>query len=757
MLCCWLNLNGQATVEPFYLKSNLQGGFYEEAVTVELYAPIGVKIFYTTNGAVPTPHSKPYQSPITIESTTVLRALAVKSLNEHSTWAATFFIDEPPTQLPVISLAIEPTLLFDADYGLFVAGRYVSDSIWSKPNANFWTRDEFPAHTEIFESDGTAVFNSETGFRLFGGFSRLFPQKSLTIVTRKKYGKKRIQHPVFGNSKPQKYKFLVLRNAGSDFGKTHFRDALMASLVENWDMDYQAYRPAHVYLNGIYWGIYNIREKINKHFLNAYHDIDKDSIDLLEHRSVVKKGSDEHYLNLLHYLASHDLSKKEHFDYVATQMEVNNFMDYQIAQIYFDNQDAGGNIKFWRPQTPNGRWRWILFDTDWGFGLNDYYAYNNNSLKFHTAPNGAEWPNPPWSTFILRKLLEYKDFQNLFVNRFADHLNRSFSTSFVQQRIDSFHHVLQLEIPRHLERWNLEETNWQRQVALLHTFAEKRPEIMRMHLMDFFKLGAQAILQLSTSEGGKVTLNQHIEVRHSFSGIYFEDIPIRVKAIADYGYRFSHWEEFPDKASELIISLRDTFRLKAVFEPYRHPLADKLMINEINPNARHAGDWIELYNYSDQAINLKNWKLSDIKHTFSLPPVEIGARDYLVVCQNASQFLETFPNAYNFVEGLTFGINKHHERLQLLAADGTAIDSVNYTIAPTDSTFTLSLLLPHLDNAQTENWTIRKGDGTPNAGNPYFIESSIKAEQNFWMQAGIMLGVGIIIILIFLAQIKIIM
>ena len=115
-------------------------------------------------------------------------------------------------------------------------------------------------------------------------------------------------------------------------------------------------------------------------------------------------------LKMLKYIKKNDLAQQEHYDYIKTQMDVNNFMTYQITQIYCDNQDGGGNIKFWRPQMPNGRWRWILYDTDWGFGLHDSKAYKNNSLAFHTEPDGPKWPNPPWSTFILRKLLENPEF-----------------------------------------------------------------------------------------------------------------------------------------------------------------------------------------------------------------------------------------------------------------------------------------------------------------------------------------------------------
>ena len=300
-------------------------------------------------------------------------------------------------------------------------GSNAIDTLWKKPGANFWSKKEVACNIEIFEPTGECVYRNLSGFRLFGGMSRLFPQKSMAIVARNRYGQNRIKHKIFGKGEPDKFKFLVLRNSGSDFGKSHFRDALMTSLVDHWDIEKQAYRPSHVYINGTYWGIYNIREKINRYFIESHSEIDKDSIDLIEHRMSLKKGSRLHYLKMLDFLENNDLSDPVNYAYIKTQMDVQNFMDHQIAQIYFDNRDAGGNIKFWRPQTEDGRWRWILYDTDWGFGLHNNLAYKVNSLKFHTTPDGPNWPNPPWSTFILRKLLENPSFRIAFVNRFAEY------------------------------------------------------------------------------------------------------------------------------------------------------------------------------------------------------------------------------------------------------------------------------------------------------------------------------------------------
>ncbi len=722
----------------------MSGGFYHTPIQVSLSTNDNTTIYYTTDGSTPSTKNKRYQSPITIQQSTVLRAIAVTKLQESSLFGESYFIGEPESTFPVVSIAIDPWRLFDPDYGLFMEGRHAVDSIWSKPGANFWSRKEYPMHCEIYETNGECVFNSEAGFRIFGGFSRLFPQKSMTIVARDRYGKKRIKYPLFGEEGEDEFKFIVLRNSGSDFGKTHFRDGLMTSLVEGWDIEKQDFRSAHVYINGDYWGIYNMREKVNRHFLKHYHDQKKDSIDLMEHQGIVKLGSSKHYEDMLYFLRRNPISVDDNIDYLETQMELNNFMDYQIAQIYFDNQDAGGNIKYWRPQAASGRWRWILFDTDWGFGLNDASAYTNNSLHFHTEADGPSWPNPPWTTFILRKLLENDSFEQAFINRFADHLNTSFEEETVQEKIDALYVSMQPEIDRQLMRWNLKRSDWERHVKRLYQFAADRPALVRMHLMDKFNTGAQTGVQLESTEGGHILLNNHLSVESLFQGIYFKHIPITVEAVPNYGYRFSHWQGLPLQyqdnqtiPTQLTLPLDlQTVDLKAVFEPYAHPMSGQLVINEISANNKASGDWIELFNRSKESISLANWILTDQKNEFRLPNVVIQPHDYLVICEDSAKFFQTFPMSYNIVNGLTFGINKHQERIQLFDPLGAIVDSLQYELPPRDSVFTLSLLLPHLDNANIENWRLQKGSGTPNAGNPYYIESSIRQEQELWLRMG---------------------
>ena len=737
------------------LQFSAQGGFYDEELTLELHTEPGARIYYTIDGTLPTRRSKVYKTPLRITSTMVVRAISRKGRRKSDHKAHSYFIGEPPSNFPIVSLAIPPNVLFDPERGLFMKGENAIDSIWSLPGANFWSRSETVINTEFFEPDGVCHYNNLTGMRLFGGMSRLFPQKSMTLVSRKRYGQKRFKHRVFGKQGKKDFKFLVLRNSGSDWGKAHFRDAFMTSLLEDWDIETQDYRPAHVYINGKYWGIYNLREKVNRYFLEDHNDVDKDSLQLMEHRFTRKRGSRQQYRNLLKYLQENSLSDPANYAYLHSLMDVDNFMKYQIAQIYFDNQDAGGNIKYWRPSTEDGRWRWVLYDTDWGFGLHDDEAYRNNSLAFHLRPNGPSWPNPPWSTFILRKLMENENFRKEFVNRFADYLNTTFDSKRVTALINKFYTNLHPEMPRHLDRWNLSEKVWNNNVRLMKVFGVERPAYLRHYLEEMFDVGEQVTVKASAIGSGKILINKDVTVTGGFEGKYFKKLPIRIKAVPNFGYRFSHWEGVLVDNSERAFSLRlnkSKYHIKAVFRKSTHPLAGKIMINEISANNRQSGDWIELLNNSEETVNLKDWIFTDKSNEYYLPEVSIRPNDYLILCQSTKKFRRAFPNQTNIVGDFKFGLNKRLEVLSLYTENGAAVDSISYDLEPTDSIFTMGLLLPFLDNSDIENWEQNYGPGTPSHANPYYLESRIKAKQERAMLIGG--AAGMLLVFVFLLMVK---
>lgn len=717
------------------------GGKYEGTIEVKLSSELGNKIFYTTDGTRPISTSSRFRKPIKISKTTVIRAIAYSGNQRGRIQTQTYFIKES-TNFPIISIAIAPEILFDKTTGWFNPGPNAEPE-YPFLNANFWSRNEVGANIEIYESDGEQVFNSRAGIRLFGGMSRVFPQKSLAIACREAYGETRIRHQIFPNKKQDSFKHLVLRNAGSDWGKTHARDAIITGLLEDVDVSKQAYRPSLVYINGMYWGIYNIREKINRHYLEYEFGINKDSLDLIEHERSVKVGGIAHYQKLQQFMASNDLAIADNYEYVKTQMDVENFMIHHIAQIFIDNQDGGGNIKFWRPQTEEGRWRWILYDTDWGFGLQEEFAYKNNSLAFHTASNGPSWPNPPWSTFMLRKLLKNKDFKNDFILKFSDYLNSIFETENVIEHINANQNLLRPEIKRHIKRWDLDYRNWLKHAERMREFARQRPDYMRNFIREQFKVGDLVSVQIEISDGGYINLNNNVEFkRPEFKGQYFNNQPITIRAIPKRGFQFSHWEGAGAVVKDRVLTIsldKNVYTLKAIFKPAVTDLVGKVIINEISANNQRTGDWLELYNITEESVDLADWTFRDSKHDFIIPSGKIPAKGYVILCQSMTAFKKVFPDENNLIGDFSFGLSKSKETLQLYSVDNAIIDSVVYELSNMKSAFTLSLKMPELDNSILANWDIMMGLGTPNAPNPSYVthlETQSKQHQQILTYGG---------------------
>lgn len=731
-----------------------EGGFYNEELKVKLFHENkNAAIYYTTNGAVPSRKSSLYRKPILIKESKVVRAIAY--IGKDSVCrieASSYFINEPETNWPVVSMTIEPELLFDSIDGIFELG--VKNELVGLANygANYWDRKEHSMNLEIFEADSSCVYRSPCGFRLFGGMSRTFPQKSIAVVSRLRYGNKRFRHRFFESTKLKKYKHLIFRNAGSDWNRGHGRDAIINSMIDDWDLDKQAYRPCHVYLNGKYWGVYYIREKINTYFIASHHKgVHPDSIDLIEHKWALRKGRKESYTKMLEFLEQSNMASKENYEFLKTLMNVENYADYKLLEIFIDNADAGGNIKFWRSDSyDNGRWQWILYDTDWGFGLMKHDAYNHNSLEFHTEANGPDWPNPPWSTLILRKLLENREFKNLFINRFCDRMNTSFQTDSMLSKIERHYNLMRPEIDRQLDRWGSTERTMEIHYNRMINFSEKRPEVMWKHLATKFNTGKKVHIDVTAEGRGRILINDNIKASYQkpFTGHYFEKIPITLRAQPRLGYTFSHWEGTDETSSAIRINLRgkEEVAYKAIFTPLHTPLMDSIIFNEVSVYNKLTGDWMELHNRTKGKINIEGWIVKNKKKEFRLPKYSLEPNDYVVIAKDTSRFLQVFPMYSKRVIGdFDFGLDREADRLELFTNKGATVDTFSYHITTPGSDFTIDLKAPDLDNGDSTSWEINYGRGTPADMNPSYLAFLTREEQIKWVLIGLLTGVFVVV------------
>jgi len=722
------------------VETSIESGFYDNPISVSLSSTEpNMTIYYTRDGSSPDQNSSIYENPLLITETTVLRARILQpGYLPGPLTTQTYFIDEDHG-LPVISLSTNPENLWDEQSGIYVMGTNASPD-FPHFGANFWEDWERKAHLEFFEDDGSPGFSAGCGIKIFGGWSRGHPQKSLSLFFRGEYGVSTLEYPLFPDLDIQSYEALVLRNSGNDWTISMMRDGMMGSLVSGIGVDKQAYRPAILFINGEYWGIHNIREKINEHFIASHHNVDPDNIDMLENNAHTIHGDNEHYQQIIDYIQTHDMNLDVSYDYVVERMEITEFFDYMIAQIYFDNTDwPGNNIKYWRPKTTDGKWRWILYDTDFGFGLFDYNGYQQNTLAFALEENGPDWPNPAWSTLLLRKILENQKLKNRFINYFADHLNLTFESQKVLATIAKIKNQILVDIPEHLARWEQDLGYWNAETLRLNTFAQNRVAYLRMYLQQEFDLSNMQRLQASLSDSGmgKIKINDHLVTAQDFEGYYFLDIQIQLKAIANPGFRFSGWSgAYTSENDELNLFPYGGVDVTAHFEPIEGSVP-AIVINEINYNsadAQDSGDWVEFLNIGTNPVDLNGWifKDEDDAHQFIFPTEIILEPDsFLVLANDENKFGIQYPQISNYLAGLDFGFSGSGELLRLYDSQMAIADSLTYDDKypwPEEADgngSSLELINPFKDNAIADNWSASTNQGSPGRQNDSFTDLKV--------------------------------
>jgi len=456
------------------------GGFYSNKLEIDMTAPAGgSEIRYTTDGSEPGSDSYLYQEPLLLEETSIIRARSYEEgklpgpVNSRS-----FFIGEKH-DLPVVSVLIDPIDLWDPIEGIYVKGHSASDELPFK-GANFWADIEKPIHFQIFEPSGTQGLAMDAGIKIAGQDSRALDQKSFNVFFRNLYGYNEVRYPLFPRKELNSFKALTLRPSSEDQTFTLIRDIALTSLLEDTGLDYQDHHQAVLYLNGQYWGIYNIRERANRYMFAYNHDIDPDRIDMLQGNREVKAGSGKDYFDMLQFVLENDLSDPDNYQYIKERMDTTNYIDALIAQIYYAQTDPA-NIRFWREQSEEGRWRWLIYDLDWAFW---HEHLQHNTLAAFFSPGGFA----RLDTTLARGLIKNDQFRQEFIYRFAYHLKYTFNSERVVGRIEELSDNIASEIPRQTERWGGSKDQWEFEVERMIKFARERPAVVIDHLQKYFNL-----------------------------------------------------------------------------------------------------------------------------------------------------------------------------------------------------------------------------------------------------------------------------
>jgi hypothetical protein len=558
-------------------------------------------IRYTLDGSEPTATSPVYTGPITIDDRagdpavyapiptnfmapghyawrlpvgaidkiTVVRARAFRTGLTPGKVATRSYIVGPDVAsrcfFPVISLVTDPVNLFDNATGIYVPGNlYVPGADETGNYFQSGAAWERPVHVELFNEAGDVVLSQDAGIRISGNATVKLPQKTVKLYAGIGYGEPTFGAQLFPELPSTSYARFRVRNSGDDWGYIGFRDLSIHAMFDGLDFDRQAGRPVIQFLDGEYWGLANLRDEYSRFYYERMYGVPEADVVLLENDGEVDDGPADGnlpYFALRTYVAAHDMNDPAAFAHVDSLMDVANFIEYCTAEIYAANTDwPGNNIVFWRrnlatnalgaPTGHDGRWRWSLKDMDDSFQDASY-----NALAAATATNGPSWPNPPWSTELLRGLLENDGFRRDFINNAADHLNATFVSSRLIGIIDEHANRYAPAIPTWYARWALTE-NWNAQVQAFRTFTVNRPAVMRQQYQSFFGLAGTGSVRVDVSDAarGSVRVNTLVIDANTpglpvpgspypWTGAYFQGNAVTVTALPAAGSTFVRWQE----------------------------------------------------------------------------------------------------------------------------------------------------------------------------------------------------------------------
>ena len=570
-------------------------------------APEGTQIYYTTDGKEPTKDSKLYTKEISINDSYAIRAKLFCDgwLSPRSTVQSYIFLDRDMT-IPVISITTNDDYL-NGKEGIF--------RVNSKANQINWRR---PINFELFvEPDKASVLNQICETRIMGGQSRDWERKSMAIYANKRFGAKRLEYEFFPDQKPgvTNFKSIMLRNGGNDFQYLMLRDAVIQrAMGQHADLDWQAWRPSAVYINGEYHCMLNIRERSNDDniFTNYSELEDIDMIEIAQENSKVvfelKAGDEDNYEAFVKFYSEKGHTLAEY----AEWMDWEEYINLMVMNLYFSNQDfPGNNMVLWRPKTEGGRWRWISKDTDFGLGL--YGASPDfNTIKWIYDPNydrNHMWANTEEATRLFRNLMEDPDFRREFIDHCFIYMGDFLNEKGVREVFDSMYELTYDELLVHKNELNPpspwggwwggnNENNIKNDANSIRDWLSKRDNAFIKQIADYYKLGTAYSMTVNKGvEGAEETGIRFNGVKLSkgtFDGKFFPNRAITLEGDPESERAITGWkvvtnnsntEEYQGSRLEMIMP-QGSLAVTAIF--------DATGIRTINNNTTKAKDIYDL-------------------------------------------------------------------------------------------------------------------------------------------------------------------
>jgi CotH kinase protein/Lamin Tail Domain/Chitobiase/beta-hexosaminidase C-terminal domain/Secretion system C-terminal sorting domain/Divergent InlB B-repeat domain len=676
------------TLQPAF---SLEPGFYAGPQSVSILNPNGPLslIRYTTDGSEPQTNSPIYDgSPLSIESTTVLKARAFEVNHiPGQSGVATYFINADHIT-PIISISTDN------------ANLYGPEGMFDNPFSD-WLKS---GYVEYFDSTSAhnLLMSQYSGMIMDGGAggSRSQPQHSFRLkLADGIFGESPMHHQVIPTV-PYRYQYsdFYIRNGSNQYLALPYKDAAQCRMMSEGTHNYfSGWRPVTVYINGQYHGLYELREKFNSEKYEIQDNASTDSLDILSlsyyYGGILRavEGDPQHYWADWGYVSQLDATSADYIEQVGNFYDLENYTDYFIGESFMANVDwPYNNIKIYRSNATDFKWRFALQDLELGLGPNSWTDCSTDHIAWLMGNTNGNPFTTPWYN-----LMQHEPYRLHFVSRFADLLNTSYSTQRLLN-IEQYHYDMVLpEMPAYYARWadpnnvpgymqwfNDNHSIFREQLAC-------RGEQVRNHIQNQFGYASQQQITLAVSpaEAGYIQINTIIPDELPWSGIYFNGAPVTLTAVANPGYVFNYWMSDSLLQSQwhndtIIVNLSEDDMFTAHFLGLPQPM--KIDISEINYNdeATHpAGDWIELHNSGNGTVNLTGWSITNGVNTprFEFPSATlIPPHQYIVVARDLNAFQELYPDVENVIGNFDFSLPSSGGTIRLIDYRDSIIREVTY-------------------------------------------------------------------------------
>lgn len=572
-----------ATLAPAFDFGTKSAGFYPSEITLDPPAvPEGTTVRCTQNGSKPTEASPEFNAPKAISANTVLRCAAFQpGALTTSVITKTFFIGEN-VRMPVVAVSVD---------SVFFKESYIktnADSPKSAP-AGLFEEKEYPVHVEYFPdgSKSTApAWEVDAGISIMGGYSRLKDKKSVAVVMREQYQDGKINYPLFETRKDinSKFRGFNLRNNGNRFVSDYIGDAMGGAILEGSGVDYQRSRQVVVFYNGRYYGIHDMRERFNKHYVETNYGIDANTVTMVKHLGhdvTASNGSVDEYKTLLSFVAQNDFSGEgnKNYEMVKTLMDVGNFADYMAAEIYIHNGDwPNNNVRAWK--SPEQPWKFMVYDLDHGFdwmwGVNGGEFNQNNEMFPWIKKGGGNKPCKDEGCFanLYIQLIQNPEFQRVFLNRSAMMFQNNANGDNVTRVVDAMTATIDTaEMTRDLKKFKQNEMYYEnacgKGFSKTGSCLKEWSMIRNGNVVDEYKkefgLSGMVTVNLNVSGSGYISVEGRPAPAPTYAGKFFAGIGMLITATPTNGSVFTGWSDGETAATRFIVN-EDGATYTAIFK-----------------------------------------------------------------------------------------------------------------------------------------------------------------------------------------------